>query len=215
MPRPASTAEATPRAASTAEATPRPASLTELFTAFTLLALQGFGGVLAISQAVLCEQKRWLTSEEYVEALAVGQLLPGANVCNLALIVGKRFFGWRGALAALAGLVTVPLAVVLGFTMLYLKFADVPQVSGALSGMGAVAAGFIVGTALKLVAALRGNPLKMPACATLVMLAFAMIALLRWPLVWVLPGLGALAFLMAWRRVGGLAHGTAGRETPQ
>jgi chromate transporter len=81
----------------TATSFARPASLTEVFTAFTLLALQGFGGVLAISQTVLVEQKRWLKIDEYVDALSVGQMLPGANVCNLALIVGKRFFGWRGA----------------------------------------------------------------------------------------------------------------------
>ena len=80
---------------------PRPQSLRELFGAFTLIALQGFGGVLPVSERVLCEQKRWLSPEQYVETLALGQVLPGPNVCNLALIVGDRFFGWRGALVAL------------------------------------------------------------------------------------------------------------------
>ncbi len=40
---------------------PGPASLTELFVAFTLLALQGFGGVLAVAQRELCERRAWLT----------------------------------------------------------------------------------------------------------------------------------------------------------
>jgi len=181
------------------EATRVPASLAEIFIAFTLLALQGFGGVLAISQTVIVEQKRWLTLEEYVEALALCQLLPGASMCNLALIVGRRFFGWRGAMAALTGLMAVPLAIVLAFTVLYARFAEVPAVSATLRGMGAVSAGFIIGTALKLTAALRDNPLRVRGCALLIALTFVMVALLRWPLAWVFPGIGILAYALAWR----------------
>ena len=186
----------------TEQATRTPKSLAEVFTAFTLLALQGFGGVLAISQTVLVEQKRWLTLQEYVEALAVGQMLPGASVCNLALIVGKRFFGWRGALAALSGLLILPLAIVLLFTVLYVQFAAVPAVSGALNGMGTVAAGFIVGTALKLTVALRDNAMRMPVNALLVGMTFVLIGVLRWPIGWMLPVLGLAAFGYAWRKVG-------------
>jgi chromate transporter len=172
-----------------------------LFVAFTLLALQGFGGVLAVAQRVLCEQKRWLTKEQFVEILAFGQVLPGPNVCNIALMVGDRFFGWRGAFAALAGMMTVPLVIVLAITVAYSHYASNPVVAGALKGMGAVAAGLIVGTALKLMSALRTNPMGIPACAVLMASAFAAVAILRWPLVWVLLGLGTVACLLAWRRV--------------
>jgi chromate transporter len=88
-----------------------------MFWAFTLLALQGFGGVLAVSQRMLCERKRWMTEKQYVDALALAQVLPGPNVCNLALIVGDRFFGWRGAFTALVALMAAPLAVVLAITV--------------------------------------------------------------------------------------------------
>ena len=101
----------------------RPSSKKEVFVAFTLLALQGFGGVLAVAQRVLCEQKRWLTKEQFVEILAFGQVLPGPNVCNVALMVGDRFFGWRGAFAALAGMMTVPLVIVLAITVAYSQYA--------------------------------------------------------------------------------------------
>jgi chromate transporter len=179
----------------------RPSSERELFVVFTLLALQGFGGVLAVAQRVLCEQKRWLTREQFVEVLAFGQVLPGPNVCNVALMVGDRFFGWRGAFAALAGMMTVPLVIVLAITVAYSQYASNPVVAGALKGMGAVAAGLIVGTALKLMSALRTNPMGIPACAVLMASAFAAVAILRWPLVWVLLGLGTVACLLAWRRV--------------
>ncbi len=179
----------------------RPSSCRELFVVFTLLALQGFGGVLAIAQRVLCEQRRWLTREQFVEMLSLAQILPGPNVCNLSLMVGERFFGWRGAFAALAGMMTVPLIIVLALTVLYAKYAMHPEVAGALRGMAAVSAGMIAGTALKLLFALRENPLRMPVCGVLAVLTFAAVALLRWPLVWVLLGLGFAACAYAWTRL--------------
>jgi chromate transporter len=181
----------------------RPSSEKELFVVFTLLALQGFGGVLAVAQRVLCEQKRWLTKEQFVEILAFGQVLPGPNVCNVALMVGDRFLGWRGAFAALAGMMTVPLVIVLAITAAYSQYASNPVVAGALKGMGAVAAGLIVGTALKLMSALHANPMGIPACAVLLVSAFVAVAILRWPLVGILLGLGTIACLLAWRRLRG------------
>ena len=170
-----------------------PTSNKDLFVTFTRMALQGFGGVLPIAQRVLCEQKRWLSKEQFVEILALGQVLPGPNVCNVALMVGDRFFGWRGAFSALAGMMTVPLVIVLIITALYAEFASNPMVAGALKGMGAVSAGLIIGSALKLIPTLQRNPMGLPVCALIAIVTFGLIALLRWPLVWVLLGLGVAA----------------------
>ena len=179
----------------------QPSSTTDLFVTFTLLALQGFGGVLAIAQRVLCEQKRWLSREQFVEILAVGQVLPGPNICNVALMIGDRFFGWRGAFAALPGMMAVPAVIVLLITMIYAEFAAVPAVAGALKGMGAVSAGLIVGTALKLTGALRSNPMGIPVCVILGVVMFSAVALLRLPLAWALLGVGILACVFAWTRL--------------
>ncbi len=178
-----------------------PKSPIDLFVAFTLLALQGFGGVIAVAQRVLVEQRRWMTREQFIEILAVAQVLPGPNVCNVALMIGDRFFGWRGAFAALAGMMVLPLAIVLGATILYAHYAFNPAVAGALRGMGAVAAGLILGTALKLAAALGSNPMGVRVCALLAASVFVAAALLRLPLVWVLLVLGSLASLFAWTRL--------------
>jgi chromate transporter len=178
-----------------------PASPRELFVAFTLLALQGFGGVLAVAQRVLVEQRRWLTREQFVEVLSLAQVLPGPNVCNVALMIGDRFFGWRGAFAALAGMMALPLVIVLVVTALYAHFASHPAVAGALSGMGAVAAGMIAGTGLKLAGALRRSVLGLPACVALAVGGFVAVALLRWSLIWVLLALGSAACAFAWIRL--------------
>ena len=180
---------------------PRPQSLTDLFIAFTVLALQGFGGVLAVVQRELVERKRWFSREEFLEEWSVAQVMPGPNVVNLAVVIGDRFFGLRGAAVAVAGLLTVPLLVVLALAMLYAQFADNPQVASALRGMGAVAAGLITATGLKLSSALRNHPLGIPMCAFLAASAFVAVALLRAPLVWVLLGLGGSACLLTWRKL--------------
>jgi len=181
----------------------RPASPRELFVSFTLLALQGFGGVIAVAQRVLCEERRWLTREEFLELLAASQVLPGPNICNLALMIGDRFHGWRGAFAALAGMMALPLVIVLVLTECYTLFAHDPVVAGALRGMGAVSAGLFIGTAMKLAPALRANPLGLGWCVAIALPCFVAVALLRWPLVWVLLGLGTLACLLAARHVKG------------
>jgi chromate transporter len=117
--------------------------------------LQGFGGVLPVAQRVLVEQQRWLSREQFVETLSLGQVLPGPNIVNMALMIGDRFFGLRGALAALGGLLTAPLLIVLALAALYGQLSSVPAVAGALRGMGAVSAGLIVATALKVMPTLR------------------------------------------------------------
>jgi len=155
----------------------------ELFVAFTTMSLQGFGGVLPITQRVLVEQRRWLTREQFVEMLSVSQVLPGPNVVNLALMYGDRCFGLRGAFAALAGMLTLPLAIVLALAAVYGRWAHVPVVAGALRGMGAVAAGLVVSTALKLLATVRHNPMGRWLALGFAALTFVSVALLRLPLV--------------------------------
>ncbi len=167
-----------------------PRSAGELFVAFTWLALQGFGGVLAVVQRELVERRGWMTQEEFVEDWAVAQILPGPNVVNLALMIGSRYFGLQGAMAACAGLFAAPMCVVLALVLLYSGVAHLPAAQGALRGMGAVSAGLIAGTGFKLFAALRQNPMGRWVCALLAVATFAAIGLLRVPLVWVLLGLG-------------------------
>jgi len=171
----------------------RPQSISDLFWSFSLLALQGFGGVLAVVQRELVERKQWLTREEFLEEWAVAQILPGPNVVNLGLMLGDRCFGTAGALAALAGLLAFPTLIVLLLAALFTGVADMPQVQGALRGMAAVAAGLITATGLKLVPALKKSPMGAGACALFGATAFAAIALLRVPLLSMLLLLGGSA----------------------
>ena len=153
-------------------------------------------------QRVIVEQKQWLTRDEFVEDWAVAQILPGPNVVNLSMMIGGRAFGLRGALVALAGMLTFPMLVVLVLAALYTGVSDSPLVQGALRGMGAVAAGLITATGLKLIGALNNNVMGKLVCWGLAGLTFVAIALLHLPLAYVLLSIGGVACCWAYRMLG-------------
>ena len=182
------------------EARPAPESLSVLFWAFNRLALQGFGGVLAVAQRELVERLGWLSRDDFLEMLAIGQVLPGPNIVNLSLMIGDRFFGLRGALTALAGMLAIPCVIVLALASLSGALLEYERMAGALRGMGAVAAGLVLATGLKLLPSLRHNPVGRAWALLLALGAFAAVALVRLPLIWVVLGLGGLGMALAlWR----------------
>jgi chromate transporter len=185
-----------------AEPLRRPADLGELFLVFTRLALQGFGGVLAVAQRELVERQRWMDKAQFLETFAAAQVLPGPNVVNLSLMVGDRFFGTRGAIVALTGMLAAPTFIVLLAVVLYRGFSTTPAVAGALRGMGAVSAGLIAATAFKLAGGLRRSPLGRPAVTVLALVTVLLVAAWRLPMAVVVPGLGLPAFAWAWWRAG-------------
>lgn len=174
----------------------------DLFLAFTRLSLMGFGGVMPIAQRELVERLRWLSLQEFAELIAVGQVLPGPNVVNLSLMVGDRHFGLRGALAALCGMLLAPFVVVIALAALYQQFASVPQVAAAVRGMGAVSSGLVMALALKLLPALRRNPLGRPLWVPVSVAVALAVGLWRWPLVAVIGGIGGLSWALAWWQLG-------------
>ncbi len=179
----------------------QPESAWELLRACNRLSMQGFGGVLPIAQRELVERERWLSNAQFLELLAVSQVLPGPTVATLLIIIGDRHFGWRGALAATVGLFTLPLLIVLLLAALAAQWRDAPLMSGALRGMGAVAAGLVLAMAVKLAPALRSNTLGVRTAALLAVTTVLAVGVLRWPLVAVVLALGSLATTLAWRRL--------------
>jgi chromate transporter len=175
----------------------RPESQSALFLTFASIALQGFGGVLTIIQREMVEKRRWLSDKEFAEDWAVSQILPGGNVVNLCIILGNRYFGWRGALAALAGILLPPLVIVLLLATAYNQYVHLPEVAGAVRGMGAAAAGLIGAVSLKMLGGLKRNELGAAVCTALIAMTFIAVGLLRWPLVYVVLGLGTPAFAYA------------------
>ena len=191
----------------------QPASLSDLFFSFTFLALQGFGGVLGIVQRELVERKQWMTQETFAEEWAVAQIMPGPNVINLAMMIGGRYFGLPGALSALAGMLLIPLVLVLFLAVLYARYAMHPDIVDALRGMSAVSAGLIAATALKMLRSLKTSSVPLLAASIICAAGFASAALLKLPLIWVLLGLGIPACAISYCKLAVRAGSAPPRST--
>src|SRR5579863_7088471 len=174
-----------------------PASPRELFVVMTFLTLQSFGGALALLERTVVQKKRWMTQNEFVELLAVSQVLPGPSGCCFCVLMGDRFFGVRGALAAVTGFLLVPTVLVLSMTAVYQRYADLPAVAGALHGMGAASIGLIVTMTVRMATVLK----KDWARACIAMLVFIAAAPLHLSLGHVILLVGLPSYLLAWRRL--------------
>ena len=175
-----------------------------IFLAFSGISIQGFGGVMPFAYRGLVERQRWLSAEEFAKYLAMAQILPGPTICNVAVMVGHRYAGWRGGLAAIAGMIAAPFFIVVGLAAIYQKYGNLPLFHQAVSGMSAVAAGLILATGLKMALALfkKSGLRNARSAVQLALLAAAFVGLgvLRWQLLLVfcvLVPLGvAAAYLM-------------------
>lgn len=167
----------------------------EIFLAFTQITLSGFGGVMFWARYVLVERRRWITDREFVDMLAMGQLLPGPNIFNLGLMVGYRHAGLSGAFAAIAGFMGWPFLVVIGIGMLYARYEHLALVQQALAGMSSAAVGLLIANGLKMASILPRH--WRPWLFTL--LAFAGVGVLRWPLIGVLGVLAPFGIAAAWK----------------
>lgn len=186
-------------ASETAAPSPAPPVTTrKLFVEFLKVGMSGFGGVLPFARRMLVERQHWLTDAEFNEVLSLSQFLPGPNIVNVAVIVGRRFHGPPGCVAAAAGLLLMPIVVVLLLAMLFAEFAQVEAVRGACTGVSAAASGLVLAMALKMGKSIRDTPWQIGVAV----LAFAAIGLARWPLLWVLAALVPLSVALSWWRRG-------------
>jgi chromate transporter len=191
----------------------QPQSKTELFMAFTLMALQGVGGVLVIVQHELVNRRKWLTQAQFVEEWSVAQVMPGPNVVNLCLMLGGKYFGLAGALAAVSGLIMAPMLLVLTLAILFGGVSDSAVAQGALKGMGAVSGGLIIATGLKLSKTMPQNPLGLWLAIAFAVITFTAVGIFRISLIWVLLGLGLLACLLTYRALGITANTNMGDDS--
>ncbi len=65
-------------------------SLMAMTLGFTTMTMQGVGGVLVFARRYIVERARWMTAQEFDEAFAFSQLLPGPNIVNFAVMYGQR-----------------------------------------------------------------------------------------------------------------------------
>jgi chromate transporter len=152
-----------------------PKTLGELFLGFLSIGARSFGGVMPWAHRVMVEERRWMTEADFAETIGLCQFLPGPNIGNASIVVGKRWFGVRGSLVAFLGLFALPF------------------VWAIVTGVGAAGAGLFIGTAIKLGRVL----VRKPAALTLIAVCFLAAGILRISLFLVLPVSIGIAYLCA------------------
>ena len=172
-----------------------PRTLAEVFLGFLSIGARSFGGVLPWAYRAMVEERRWLTQQDFTETIGLCQFLPGPNIGNASIVLGKRWFGVAGSVVAFLGLMALPFVWVLALFAVYADFASNPAVRAVVIGVGAAGAGLFVGTAVKLGRAL----VRRPTALVLIAVMFLSIAVVRVSLVLVLPIALVLALLAARR----------------
>lgn len=176
---------------------PTPVTLAGLAVCFLQISLSSFGGGLsAWTQRIVVERRGWLNNEQFLTAITISRLFPGPNQVNMAIYVGQHFRGLPGALAALLGLLGVPLAILLTLGFFYFHFHQVPALRAVLGGVVAAAAGMALSMGVKLI----GNYLREPMALLFAAAAFAGVSLLHFSLPLVVLVLAPLAMAWYWPR---------------
>lgn len=185
------------------EAPPPAPTLGGLASCFLQIALSSFGGGLsAWTRRLVVEQRRWMNDDQFLSALTIARLFPGPNQVNMAIYIGVHFRGLPGALAAMAGLLVVPLAILIGLGLAYFHFHAVPALQATLGGVVAAAAGMALSMGFKIV----GGYLRHPDALLFAAAAFVGVTVLHLHLALVVLVLAPLAMLWFWPR-GEAPHG--------
>lgn len=170
-----------------------PKSLGDLFLGFLWIGARSFGGVLPWAYRTMVEERRWLSDADFTEVVGLCQFLPGPNIGNVSIVLGKRWFGLAGSIVAFLGLMALPFVWVLALFVLYTDFLANPMLTSIVTGVGAAGAGLFIGTAVKLGRAL----MKKPVALVIVAACFLCVAIGRISLLAVVPVGLALALLAA------------------
>lgn len=174
----------------------RQPSCRELFLGFLGLGMMAFGGALPLMHRLIVERHHWADEAEFAELLGLCQFLPGGSATNLAVALGMRRRGWRGALSAVSGLVAVPSVVVVVFSVIYRHFQHDPQLGHVFGGLAAAAAGLLIALMIRLLRPMQRDPLRI----AMVLVCFGAIAGLRLPMLLVMIVLTPVSILLCARR---------------
>jgi chromate transporter len=172
-------------------------SLFELAWTFNHIAIASFGGGLsAWSREVLVVEKSWMGEEEFLSAMTMCRILPGANQVNMAVFVGTKMGGIPGAAAALVGLCLMPVVFMLAMGYFYFRFKEVPAVKSVLHGASAAAVAMTLAMVIK-----TGQKCLIGVVPVMLFAAtFILNGALRWPLPVTLAIVAPFSLIWAWPR---------------
>lgn len=120
---------------------------------FLMVGATGFGGgvaVIAQIRRLVVHQRRWLSDEEFLDAVSLSQSLPGANAANAITYIGLKMAGVRGALVSVVSFILPSFLIMIGLTITHTYLYEIPDAQRIFQGFNAAVVGLIVATTVRL-----------------------------------------------------------------
>jgi chromate transporter len=172
---------------------PRP-SFAAIVRQFLLLGSTSFGGATFVYfYSEFVDRLKWLGHDEIMNFRSMSQILPGANMGDLAVLVGRRLHGAPGAAAALFSIVAPGAALMLLLSAVYFHSGHIATVASAFKGVGPAAAGLALGNALEA----SGREIRRPRSVWLVPVTLILVVAFRPPTILVVMLLGAVGVFLS------------------
>lgn len=172
--------------------------LHEIFKVFFFIGAFSFGGgLIGWIHRETVTKRPWLRDDQFLSGLALGQVLPGANVTNMSVYIGQLLRGWPGAATALLAVLAGPFFLVIALASVYQDAIRIPGFHSAMDGIAAAAVGIVL--RLGYVGA-RHSCRRLPQMAVAVAV-FIAIGLMQWPLVPVVVVIAPVSIAIAWIQV--------------
>ena len=127
--------------------------LLRIFVAFARVGIFGYGGgpsMIPLMQKEVVEAHGWLTEEEFIDALAMGNTLPGPIATKMSAFTGYKLAGAPGAVAGVTGTILPSMVAMLVLAVVFFQFKDQPQIQGALKAARPVVIALLAWTAWEL-----------------------------------------------------------------
>jgi chromate transporter len=185
---------------------PKLVGLLEIAKTFLHIGIVSYSlAALGEAKKALVDKKNWLSDEEYLNGLALSQLLPGAPTVNLNTYIGYLLRGFPGALVASVFFVIPCFIAMILLAHLYLNYNNSPQVIALFKGISALVVGLVLNTIIDLWK--KGvNTFQL---TILAIAGFAMVFFLKLNIITMLLIAGAISFIFtiltfkaaAWRNV--------------
>jgi chromate transporter len=178
----------------------RAVPLIEIMALFAKIGLTSFGGGLSawIYREVV-DRRHWLSEDDFLAGLTLAQILPGANVTNIAIYVGQRLRGGIGAFVAVLSLLLPPVVVVVILLVAFNQFSELAWLRRFVEGVAAGAIGLTAAIGYRAACHATRTNRWAPA---FILLVFVAVGVMRWPLVLVVLCVAPLSFLVGFRQAG-------------
>lgn len=174
----------------------RSASLKDIASVYFWIGISSFGGgLISWVHRELVERRQWLRDQEFLSGLALSQILPGPTMVNMTLYLGTQLRGPVGAIVGWVSLVLPPSLAIIAIYLVYLQFHGVGVVHFALDGVAATAVSLNIATGIRVVQRMKNLPAVIIAAGV-----FFAVAVLHWPMLWVVLGAAPLSLVILWRR---------------